>query len=82
MVKYHEGFIFKDFKFAFKNKQLFRLPMIKNNRFYPLREVPVISLSKTGRGFRLIREKKSISQVRSMVQKVNWTIKEQCKECA
>lgn len=78
---YREGFSFREFKFAFKNEKLFRLPSIKNGRSYPFKEVPLIKLSKTGEGFRLCRQKKSILQVRAMVQKVNWKIKEQCKQC-
>lgn len=76
-----EGFIYSGFRFGFKNKKLYRLATIKNNRNYPTREVPVISLSKTAQGYRLIRTKKSLAQVRDMVEKVNWTIKERCKEC-
>lgn len=78
---YHQGFEYKNFKFAFKNKILFRLPTIKNGRNYPLREVPVISLSKTGRGYRLIRTKKSLAQVRSMIQKVNWKVNNKYFNC-
>lgn len=81
MIRYTEGFSYLGFRFAFKNKELFRLPTIKNGRSYPLKKVPVISLSKTSKGFRLIRTKRSILQVRAMVEKVNWKINNECKQC-
>lgn len=81
MIEYKEGFKFKGFKFAFKNKRLYRLLCKKNGRVYSLREVPVIYLSKTGKGYRLIREKKSLAQIRDMTKKVNWKSSNNCKEC-
>ena len=80
-MTFKEGFIFREFKFALKNQILYRLPTIKNGQSYSMREVPVIPLSKTGKGYRLIRAQKSLAQVRSMIEKVNWKVKDNCKEC-
>lgn len=81
MRKFKEGFEFEGFKYGFKKQILYRLPITKNNRNYPLRIVPIINLSKTSRGYRLCRQKKSQAQVRSMVQKVDWEINNNCKQC-
>ena len=77
-----EGFEFNGFKYGLKKKVLYRLPSVKNGRSYPLKIIPVIKLSETGRGYRLVRVKKSILQVRSMIEEVNWSYNlKQCKEC-
>ncbi len=82
MLKISEGFLFEDFKYGFKKGTLFRLPSIKNGRSYPIKEVPIIKLSATSNGYRLCRVKKSIAQVHSMVEKVNWKYNNiDCREC-
>lgn len=77
-----EGFVYKGFKFGFNNKTLYRLSINKGNRSYPSKEIPIINLSRTSKGYRLVRDKKSFAQIRSMVKKVNWKINNTCKECA
>lgn len=81
MADYKEGFLFKEFKFGWENKKLYRLPCVKNDRSYSLREIPLIKLSKTGQGYRLIRVKKSIAQVRALTKKVDWKLTNNCVEC-
>ena len=76
------GFYYFGFKYGFIDNKLFRLPIEKDGRQYPLREVPRIKLSETGIGYRLVRQKKSLAQVESMLEKVNWKInKVECVEC-
>ena len=82
MLSIKEGFEFEEFKYGFKKGTLFRLPSTKNGRYYPIKEVPRIKLSATSEGYRLCRMKKSITQVHSMLEKVNWKYPNiNCKEC-
>lgn len=75
------GFTYNGFKFGFKKQVLYRLPSHKSGREYPLKIVPVIQLSNTSKGFRLCRDKKSVLQVRSMIEKVKWKINDRCLDC-
>lgn len=83
MTEYTEGFIYKGVKFAWKNKKLFRLPIIKDGREYGLRLVPKINITDKVKGYRICREKKSLQQIRRMTKKVNYKVTEfECRECA
>ncbi len=82
VVKFEEGFKFKCFKFGWLGGKLFRLPNKLHDREYSMREVPVIDITKTIKGYRLIREKKSVNQVMVMIKKVSYNVKlKQCPQC-
>ena len=80
-MTFKSGFVYKKFKFGIKNKRVWRLPITKDGREYSMREVPVIQLTKNIRGYRLIRDKKSLQQVARMAKAVNYKVAEDCKEC-
>ena len=82
MMTFKEGFFYKGFKYGIKSEILYRLPTIKDERSYPMKIVPLIKLSKTAEGYRLCRDKKSVVQIRDMVNKVHWKYPHiKCKEC-
>lgn len=80
--KFKEGFDYKGFSFGWYNNQLFRLPNESNGRYYGLKSVPLIKLSKSGKGYRLVRDKKSLGQVKSMTTKFKAIkVVSFCSEC-
>jgi hypothetical protein len=82
IIKFTEGFEYRGLKFGWRGTKLFRLPSKVNGREYRLRRLPVISLAKKIKGFRVARDKKSMAQVQRMTTKINVTIpKSECKGC-
>lgn len=76
------GFVYKDFKFGLKNQKLYRLPTIKNGKEYSMREVPVIWITSKIRGYRIVRDKKSLKQIEQMVESISIRVKyNDCKDC-
>lgn len=81
-IVFTEGFKYSGFKFAVLEGKLFRLPIKKDGRDYAFREVPIINITKKIKGYRIIRDKKSLRQIRDMVKKVNFSMKKsECSEC-
>lgn len=84
MSKEHfsEGFEFNGFRFGWKKKTLWRLPTIKDGREYSMRKVPLIQITDRIKGYRIIRQKKSIAQVRALTEVVNFEVNvSDCKQC-
>ncbi len=81
-INFVEGFKYKSFTFAWKNQILYRLPKNKKGRHYPMREVPLIDITDNIQGYRIMREKKTLDQVRLMTDKIDVKVKKSdCKEC-
>jgi hypothetical protein len=81
MTIFKKGFKYKGFKFGIKNKKLYRLSIIKDGREYSMREVPVIHITANIRGYRVVRDKKSLQQIARMAKDVQYKVDDECKEC-
>jgi len=80
-MQFKEGFIHKGFKFGWHNKKLYRLPLVRKGKRYSLRKLDIIPIGNK-EGFRLIRDKKSIDQVRDMTSPFKSVVKiVKCREC-
>lgn len=78
---FKKGFAHKGFKFGWHNKTLYRLPITKDGKDYPLKELSLIEIGNK-QGFRLIRDKKSLDQVRNMTKNIKVVVKViKCDEC-
>ena len=67
---YKYGFYYKDVLYAWKNKKLYKLPYIKNNRSYSLKEIPSY-VFKTTVIFNIQRDKLSIKKLKERTVEVN-----------
>lgn len=70
-ITYKYGFEYKGFIFGWKNKCLYRLPTVKNNRCYGLKKLNPIKINKH-LGYRIIRDKKTISQLQELTEIINY----------
>lgn len=71
-INFKYGFEYKGFTFGWKEQNLFRLPSKKYNRHYPLKKLSKIKVGSKD-GYRVVREKKSISQLMELTEVINYT---------
>jgi hypothetical protein len=72
-IEYKFGFEYKNVKYVWKNKKLFRLPYTSNNRNYSLKEIPLYCF-KTTLVANIQRTKLTIRKLKSLTEEVNWKI--------
>lgn len=65
------GFIYKDVKYGWKDKKLFRLSFQRNLRTYGLKEIPQY-VFKTTTVYNVQRTKLTMNKLKSLTSKVNW----------
>ena len=71
IIKYKYGIDFEGVKFGWMDNKLFKLPQTVGKRFYPLKELPLITVGKQ-KGYLLNRRRKSLSQLESMTIYINF----------
>ena len=68
-----KGFIYKEVRYGWKNKKLFRLPFTRNKRSFGLKEIPQYCF-KTTLVFNIQRNKLTILSLKKRTEDVNWNI--------
>jgi hypothetical protein len=69
---YNYGFEYKNVRYVWKDKKLFRLPYAKNRRTYGFKEIPIYCF-KTTLICNIQRDKLTINKLKILTKKVNWT---------
>lgn len=81
-IIFTQGFKYGGFRFGYLNNKLYRLPTKIHERNYSMRELPLINITEKIQGYRIIRDKKSIVQMKLMIKKVNYSVKSiHCEKC-
>lgn len=70
---YRYGFIYKDVTYGWKNKKLFKLPYVKNNRSYQLKEIP-LNCFKSILVVNIQRQKLTINKLKQLTYEINRSI--------
>lgn len=70
-IQYNYGFEYKEVRYVWKDKKLFRLPYCKNNKTYGFIEVPKYCF-KTTIVYNIQRTKLTINKLKLLTKKVNW----------
>lgn len=71
-IKYNYGFEYKNVRYVWKDKKLFRLPFVKNNRSYGVKEIPKYCFKSTI-VYNIQRTKLTINRLEKLTKKVNWS---------
>lgn len=72
-IEFKYGFIYKEVRYAWKNKKLYRLPFERNKRTFGLKEIPQY-VFKTTQVYNVQRDKITILRLKDMTQKINWSV--------
>jgi hypothetical protein len=72
-LQYSYGFEYKNVRYAWKDKKLFRLPYIKGKRSYSFKEIPAYC-PKTTIVYNIQKDKLTQNRLKSLTKKVNWTM--------
>ncbi len=67
------GFEYKNIKYAWKNKKLFRLPYTKDKRSYNIKEIPIYCF-KTTLVANIQKNKLTINKMKLLTKNVYWQI--------
>lgn len=70
---YKYGFIYKNVKYGWKDKKLYKLPYIKNKRSYALKNIP-INCFKCTLVANIQREKLTINKLNGLTFEINYSI--------
>ena len=65
------GFEYKEIRYGWSNKKLYRLPYFKNKRSYSFKEIPCYVFKST-RVYNVQRDKLTINRLETLTKKVNW----------
>ena len=65
------GFEYKEVRYGWSSKKLYRLPYIKNKRSYGFKEIPCYVFKST-RVYNIQRDKLTINRLETLTEKVNW----------
>ena len=72
-IEFKYGFIYKGVRYAWKDKQLFRLPFERNLRTFGLKEIPQY-VFKTTQVYNVQRDKLTILKLKERTVKVDWYV--------
>lgn len=72
-LKYNYGFEYKNVRYVWKDKKLFRLPYTKDNRSYSFKEIPIYCF-KTTLVANIQKTKLTINRLKQLTIKVDWQI--------
>ncbi len=72
-LRFTAGFTYRGLRFAFYNKELYRLPYTNGQRQYPARILPVIKVG-NALGYRCALEKLSGNKITALLKPVDWKI--------
>ena len=67
------GFEYKNVRYVWKDKKLFRLPYISKNRSYSFKEIPIYCF-KTTLVANIQKTKLTINRLKFLTKPVNWSI--------
>ena len=67
------GFEYKEVRYVWKDKKLFRLPYIKNKRSYSFKEIPIYCF-KTTLIANIQKTKLTLNRMKTLTKKVDWSI--------
>jgi hypothetical protein len=70
-IQYSYGFEFNKVRYAWKEKRLFRLPYVKENRSYGFLEIPEYCFKSTT-VYNIQKTKKTINKLKKMTKEVDW----------
>jgi hypothetical protein len=74
IIKFVKGFEIEGVKYGWKKGKLYRLPYANGNRFYPLKEVEIMTFP-NGSIFYLIRRSRfSTGKLLALTKDVNWEV--------
>lgn len=68
-----KGFVYKEVRYGWKDKKLYRLPFTRNKRSFGLKEIPFY-VFKTTIVYNIQRDKITILKLKERTQDVNWKI--------
>jgi hypothetical protein len=72
-IQYKYGFIYKDVRYAWKDKKLYRLPFERNKRTFGLKEIPQYVFKST-QVYNIQRDKLTILKLKERTVSVDWSI--------
>lgn len=72
-MTFYYGFYYKDIRFAWKNKELYRLPFSSGTKTYGLKKLNQIMIGNKV-GYRILTDKRTITQLQAITTKVDWKI--------
>ncbi len=67
------GFTYKEVKYGWNSKKLYRLPYVKNLRSYGLKEIPSY-VFKTTTVYNVQRVKLTINRLKGLTEEVGWKV--------
>ena len=67
------GFEYKEVRYVWKDKKLFRLPYTKNKRSYSFKEIPIYCF-KTTLIANIQKTKLTLNRMKTLTKKVDWSI--------
>jgi hypothetical protein len=70
---YKYGFVYKDVKYGWKDKKLYKLPYAKNKRSYALKEIP-INCFKSTLVANIQKEKLTINKLKKLTFEINYSV--------
>ena len=70
---YKYGFKYKSVVYGWKNKKLYKLPYVKNNRSYKLKQIP-LNCFKSTLVVNIQREKLTINKLKRLTFEINQTV--------
>lgn len=68
-----KGFIYKEVRYGWKDKKLYRLPFTRNKRSFRLKEIPFY-VFKTTIVFNIQRDKMTILKLKERTKNIDWKI--------
>lgn len=72
-MQFEFGFIYKEVRYGWKEKQLYRLPFEKNKRTYGLLIIPQYVFKST-QVYNVQKTKLTINRLKNLTKKVNWNV--------
>ncbi len=67
------GFEYKEVRYVWKDKKLFRLPYVKNNRSYSFKEIPIYCF-KTTLVANIQKTKLTLNRMKTLTKKIDCSI--------
>lgn len=78
-MDFKKGFVYKDVRYAWKNKKLYRLPFERNKRTFGLKEIPMYVFRSTP-VFNVQRDKLTFKKLKESTLNINWSVEIQIED--
>lgn len=72
-IEFKQGFVYKEVKYAWKNKKLYRLPFERNKRTFGLKEIPMYVFKSTP-VYNVQRDKMTFLKLKDRTGFVCWSV--------